>query len=119
MAGFRYNIILLALFYNCNNTMCTTKRLRKVINMTNTTNLHNLPHMRGIKQAITELKQNDPETALTEKALRRLVLTGAIPSVKIGKKYLINMDILNNYLFSGSCDSEKVSAHNGIRQITE
>ena len=43
--------------------------------------------MRGIKQAITELKQNDPETALTEKALRRLVLTGAIPSVKIGTKY--------------------------------
>ncbi len=60
--------------------------------------LHKLPHMRGIKQAIIELRQFDPETALTEKALRRLVFTGAIPSVRIGRKYLINMELLHEYL---------------------
>ena len=87
--------------------------------MTNTITLHKPPHMRGIKQSITELKQNDPETALTEKALRRLVLTGAIPSVRIGTKYLINMDVLNNYLYNGSCVGKEVSAAGGIRKIAE
>jgi len=33
-----------------------------------------LPHMRGIKQAIEEIKQADPYTALTEPALRRLII---------------------------------------------
>lgn len=50
---------------------------------------HKPPHMRGIKQAIEELRQLDPHTALTEKALRRLILTHEIPSVRIGAKYLI------------------------------
>jgi hypothetical protein len=75
--------------------------------------------MRGIKQAIEEIRESDPNTAFTEKALRRLVLTGAIPSVRIGAKYLINMDILNAYLYSGSCGGEDVSASNGIRKIAE
>ena len=61
--------------------------------------------MRGIKQAIEEIKQADPYTALTEKALRRLILTKEIPSVKIGAKYLINMDVLNNYLCTGTTES--------------
>ena len=33
------------------------------------------PHMRGIKQAIEEIKQADPYTALTEPALRRLIIS--------------------------------------------
>lgn len=61
-----------------------------------------LPHMRGIKQAIEELKASDADTALTEKALRRLVLTGEIPSVRAGTKYLVNMDILIDYLYKGT-----------------
>lgn len=56
--------------------------------------LRNPPRMRGIKQTITELQEIDPNTALTEKALRRLVITGIIPSVRIGRKYLINFDTL-------------------------
>ncbi|MGN0107741.1 MAG: hypothetical protein ACI4A5_08600 [Hominilimicola sp.] len=87
--------------------------------MNDTVSLHKPPHMRGIKQAIEELKQLDPNTALTEKALRRLVLTGAIPSVRIGTKYLINMDLLNNYLYNGSCGGKEVSAAGGIRKIAE
>lgn len=63
--------------------------------------LHNPPRMRGIKQTITELRQIDPNTALTEKALRRLVITGVIPSVRIGRKYLINFDTLQEFLRGG------------------
>ena len=61
-----------------------------------------LAPMRGIKQAIEELKASDPNTALTEKALRRLVTEGAIPSVKIGRKYLVNMNVVNDYLCGGN-----------------
>lgn len=57
--------------------------------MTDTLTIHKPPHMRGIKQAIEEIRQTDPNTALTEKALRRLISTHEIPSVRIGAKYLI------------------------------
>lgn len=75
-------------------------------------------HMRGIKQAIEEIKQADPYTALTEKALRRLILTKEIPSVKIGAKYLINMDVLNNYLCTGTTESKPITAAR-IRKVSE
>ena len=39
--------------------------------MINTIPTRKTAHMRGIKQAIEEIKQADPYTALTEKALRR------------------------------------------------
>ena len=79
-----------------------------------------LPRMRGIKQAIAELKQTDPGTALTEKALRRLVLTKAIPSVRVGTKYLINLDTLYDYLYCGGGDIENTAAPVGIiRKVAE
>lgn len=87
--------------------------------MNDTVSLHKPPHMRGIKQAIEEIRRTDPNTALTEKALRRLILTHEIPSVRIGAKYLINMDVLNTYLYSGSCGGETVAASGGIRKIAE
>lgn len=53
--------------------------------------------MRGIEEGFKEIKANDPDTALTKTALRRLVITGQIPSVKIGTKYLIDMDVVDQY----------------------
>jgi len=67
-----------------------------------------LAPMRGIHQAITELKASDPNTALTEKALRRLVTEGTIPSIKIGRKYLVNMNVLAAYL-SGNIQPKAVA----------
>lgn len=77
-----------------------------------------LPPMRGIKQAIQELKQADPNTCLTEKALRRLIISGEIPSVNIGKKYLVNMDILSRYL-SGDFTNAASRSAIGIRKIAQ
>lgn len=57
--------------------------------------------MRIIKDIYSEIKRNDPDTAITMCALRRLVATGVIPSVQVGRKRLIDsdkiMDYLNNY----------------------
>lgn len=75
--------------------------------------------MRGIKQAIEELKKTDKNTAFTEKALRRLIISGEIPSVRIGKKYLVNMRVLNEYL-CGCCISNDINKNGGgIRAVVE
>ena len=77
--------------------------------------------MRGIHQAIVELKASDPDTALTERALRRLVTTNEIPCVRVGNKYLINMDILKQYLngtrFNHTSEPNLVLPVNNIRPI--
>lgn len=57
--------------------------------------------MRTITEAHTELIQKDPNTAVSKRALDRLVREEKIPCVHIGRKRLINMDILENYL--GQC----------------
>ena len=77
-----------------------------------------IPRMRGIKQAIAELKAADSNTAFTEKALRRLILCGEVPAVRVGKKYLVNMDVLEAYL-CGSCAAPAAVPSDGIHVIAE
>ena len=57
-----------------------------------------MPRMRTIDQAAAWLQENDPGTAFTKTALRRLVVSGKLPSVKVGQKYLINLDTMEDYL---------------------
>ena len=49
---------------------------------------------RTIKGAVQELKAEDPNTEITEYLLRKLVVSGEIPSLKSGNKYIINVDEL-------------------------
>ena len=53
-----------------------------------------LPKLRGIKESYTWLKEQDPETQITLKGYTILVKTGVIPSVRRGKKYLIDINTL-------------------------
>ena len=57
-----------------------------------------MSRMRTIDQAAASLAEIDPGCALTKTGLRRLVTTGQLPSVKIGNKYLIDLDVLESYL---------------------
>ncbi|MGM9936134.1 MAG: hypothetical protein ACI38A_02210 [Candidatus Ornithomonoglobus sp.] len=78
------------------------------------------PPMRGIKQAVQEVKAADPNTALTERALRRMILTGAVPHVNVGRKYLVNMNVLYSYLSNGTAAAaEENAVLGGIRKIAE
>lgn len=54
--------------------------------------------MRTIDGCISELQQKDPNTAVTKTWLRRMVVCGEIPSVKCGKKYLVDLDMLDSYI---------------------
>ncbi len=47
---------------------------------------------RTIKEAAAYFWPVDPQTCLTETSIRTLVRTGAVPSVKVGKKYLVALE---------------------------
>ena len=55
-----------------------------------------LPRMRTIRAAAAE-------TGLAEYFVRRLVKRGKVRYVKAGKKFLVNLDSLINYLNEGEC----------------
>jgi excisionase family DNA binding protein len=65
-----------------------------------------LARMRTIDEAFDLLREEDPGCCLTRCALRRMVTTGRIPSVRVGAKYLINMDILEHYLAEGFLEEQ-------------
>ena len=56
------------------------------------------PKMRTINQAIKEIKENDKDSALTERALRRLIKENKIVPIYVGNRALIDMDKLYAYL---------------------
>lgn len=84
-------------------------------------NYISLPRMRTIKEAAAEIKAIDSGTAITEYHIRQLALSGILPRIKAGKKYLINLDLLIEYLTNPDADKFKVNnaaaPDNGIRKI--
>lgn len=57
-----------------------------------------MARMRTIKQTVEELITRDPDTAITEWWLRRMVKSGKLKHHKAGAKYLIDIDYLEEYL---------------------
>lgn len=79
----------------------------------------NTTKTRTIDACFDEIKRQDPDTALTRTALRRLVTSGAIPSVRIGRKFLVNTDNVWGFL-RGECVRElpaQVQQYGQIRRI--
>lgn len=64
-----------------------------------------VPRLRTIPQAFEVIKQQDPNTALTLRALHRMVDNAEIPTIPIGSKKLIDLDLLFEHL---SCYNERV-----------
>lgn len=56
------------------------------------------PRMRTAPGALQIIKEQDPDTEVTLHYLRRLIKTGAIPSVPVGRKKLVNVDKLIEFL---------------------
>jgi hypothetical protein len=57
-----------------------------------------LPRLRTLTETYNYIKGMDNETAITPNALRRMVVSGKIPCVRAGKKYLIDLDVLFEFL---------------------
>ena len=82
--------------------------------------------MRTLPKAMEEIKQLDPDTALTLSTLRLLVKRGELPVVHIRNRQLIDMDTLTAYLkgsvtaCAGNMQSVPVFQEKGsIRKIAE
>ena len=57
-----------------------------------------MAQLRTLPKAYEAFKAKDPETALTKNYFRTLVKTGAIPSVRLGKNYLIDVETLDDHI---------------------
>ena len=57
--------------------------------------------MRLISEAYDEIKEADPNTAITMTAFRRLVLAERIPSIMIGNKRLVSMEDVEYFFQHG------------------
>lgn len=86
-------------------------------------NQKTIPRMRTINEAAEELKALDPRTAMSPYHIRRLCLDGVIPTVKAGKKILLDLNTLIEYMTDPTAD--KFQSHqaatttiNGIRRIS-
>jgi len=53
---------------------------------------------RTIREAAAYFRESDPQTCLTETAIRSLIRSGAVPSARIGRKYLVAVEALEAYL---------------------
>ena len=61
-----------------------------------------MARMRTIEQVAAWTSTQDPETALTKTAIRRLVTTGRLPSVRVGQKYLIALETVEAFMSGGT-----------------
>lgn len=73
--------------------------------------------MRLIKDVFNEIKKNDPDTAITLCGLRRMVQMGVIPSIKIGRKRLIDVETVMDYLNNTTTSTSIQYEQGAIRQI--
>ena len=79
--------------------------------------------MRTIKACYNLIKQEDPDTSVTINYVRQLAVSGKLPTVKAGNKYLINYDLLCEYLANPEdprfqSTNKPTPIIQGIRRIT-
>ena len=72
--------------------------------------------MRNIDEAAAFMRRTDPHTAVTKTALRRLVTSGQIPSVRVGAKYLVDLGALDDF-FGGKTTKTQTVQPGAIRPL--
>lgn len=60
-----------------------------------------MPTMRTPPKAVEEIRKNDPDSSITLAALRRWIKRGEVPSVRVGRNALVDMDKLEAFLSCG------------------
>ncbi len=71
-----------------------------------------MARMRYPQQALELIREEDPNTSLTLNFIRELAYSGKIPCIKIGRRHLINVDALIEYLESP--DKHKETSQTGV-----
>ncbi len=79
-----------------------------------------LPRMRLVDQAYEELKQLDPNTAISKNFIRKLTKSGKIRTVQVGRRTLLSFDSLLEYLETLDGEPDETPASYGeIRPVPE
>lgn len=65
-----------------------------------------MARMRYPAQALELIKQEDPDTCVTLNYIRSLAASGTVPVVRIGRRQLINVDKLIEYLATGNAQEQ-------------
>lgn len=73
--------------------------------------------MRTIPQLSAYIRETDPESSLTQTAIRRLVRSGELPSVSVGVKRLVALETLDNFLRSSTPAAVPPAPSGAIRRI--
>lgn len=56
--------------------------------------------IRTVNTAFEEIKTKDPHTAITKNAIRNLLASGVIPSLKVGTRTIFDLNDLEAYINS-------------------
>lgn len=75
--------------------------------------------LRSVDETYKLIIQNDPESSITKTGLRRLIATGVIPSVRVGRNIKLNYDAVMTALSKGSTEParEQKTSYGGIRKV--
>lgn len=90
-----------------------------------TNNDPRIARLRTVSEAAAELRALDPHTAMTPYHIRQLCLKGILLTIKAGKKRLLNLNDLVEYMNDPTADkfkprTESASEKSGvIRRIAE
>lgn len=80
-----------------------------------------MARMRYAKEAVSLIQQEDPGSPITVNYIRTLAASGKIPVVQIGRRKLINVDALQDYLQNPEpnreIDGSGPSKPGGIRPV--
>jgi len=76
-----------------------------------------MARMRTIKSAIEHIKQQDPESCVTEWWLRQMVKSGKLRHHMAGTKYLLDIDYLEEYLRNPPEDIVTPFEYGRLRQV--
>ena len=71
--------------------------------MNDTNNITRIPRLRTVSEAYACIKEADPGTAVSANYVRCLIVSGAVPRIKCGKKYLVDLDVLIEHLNCPNC----------------
>jgi excisionase family DNA binding protein len=80
-----------------------------------------IARMRTIRQCYEYFKENDSESGISEYYIRMLAKQNKIPVFRTGRKQLINLDKLIEYLNGDIVDEEDFSStdYGKIRRVSE
>ncbi len=81
-------------------------------------NVRRIPRMRTAAEVVAEIRALDPGSAVTEYRVRQMIKRGDVSVSWAGKKALVNLDDILDFLRTGTRRVEpEVSTVGGIRKI--